>query len=102
MFIFKNIYNQETSVSQNPLPMNISFTELRNIKHQMPTGSVSRIAQELGINEQTVRNYFGANKYEEGTLTGQHHQPGPDGGVISVQDTTILEAAQRIIQENQV
>lgn len=82
--------------------MNISFAELRNIKHQMPSGSVSRIASELGINEQTVRNYFGANKFEEGALTGKHLQPGPDGGVISLEDTTILDVAQRIIQENKL
>lgn len=80
--------------------MNISFTELRNIKHQMPTGSFSRIARELGINEQTVRNYFGATKYEEGALTGIHLHPGPNSGVASVRDTAILEAARRIIREN--
>ena len=79
--------------------MNISFKELREIKHQMPSGSVSRIAQELGINEQTVRNYFGANKFEEGSLTGKHLQPGPNGGVVSLQDTTILNLAKDIIKE---
>lgn len=79
--------------------MNISFKELREIKHQMPSGSVSRIAQELGINEQTVRNYFGANKFEEGSLTGKHLQPGPNGGVVSLQDTTILNLAKEIIKE---
>ena len=79
--------------------MNISFKELRAIKHQMPSGSVSRIAKELDINEQTVRNYFGANKFEEGSLTGKHLQPGPNGGVVSLQDTTILNLAKQIIKE---
>lgn len=79
--------------------MNISWKELREIKHQMPSGSVSRIAKQLGINEQTVRNYFGANKFEEGTLTGKHIQPGPNGGVVSLQDTTILDLAKKIIQD---
>lgn len=79
--------------------MNISWKELREIKHKMPSGSVSRIADELGINEQTVRNYFGANKFEEGSLTGKHIQPGPNGGVVSLQDTTILELARQIIKE---
>lgn len=79
--------------------MNISFEELREIKHQMPSGSVKRIASQLGINEQTVRNYFGANKFEEGSLTGKHIQPGPNGGVVSLQDTTILKMAQDIIQQ---
>ena len=49
--------------------MNITFDELRRIKHALPTGSVSRIASELNIEEQTVRNYFGAKKYENGELT---------------------------------
>ncbi len=79
--------------------MNISWKELREVKHNMPSGSVSRIAKELGINEQTVRNYFGANKFEEGSLTGKHIQPGPNGGVVSLQDTTILNLAREIIQE---
>ncbi|MEL6658214.1 MAG: DNA-binding protein [Bacteroidota bacterium] len=79
--------------------MNISFKELRKIKHEMPSGSVSRIAKELDINEQTVRNYFGANKFEEGSLTGKHLQPGPNGGVVSLQDTTILNLAKQIIKE---
>ena len=79
--------------------MNISYEELREIKHQMPSGSVKRIASQLGINEQTVRNYFGANKFEEGSLTGKHIQPGPNGGVGSLQDTTILKMAQDIIQQ---
>ncbi|MEM1325657.1 MAG: DNA-binding protein [Bacteroidota bacterium] len=78
--------------------MNITFEELRSIKHQLPTGSVARIASELNVSEQTVRNYFGASKHNEvGTLTGKHIQPGPRGGIVSLQETNILEAAQRIL-----
>jgi predicted transcriptional regulator len=78
--------------------MNITFNELRDIKHRLPTGSVSRIAQELNIEEQTVRNYFGANNFQDGDLTGKHIQQGPNGGIVSLKDTTILEAAMRIIE----
>lgn len=78
--------------------MNITFNELRDIKHRLPTGSVSRIAKELEIEEQTVRNYFGANKFNEGGLTGKHVQPGPNGGIVSLKDTTILEVAMRMIE----
>jgi transposase len=77
--------------------MNISFEELRAIKHQLPTGSVAQIAKELDISEQTVRNYFGANKFGEGDITGKHIQPGPNGGIVNLKDTSILEAAQRIL-----
>ena len=79
--------------------MNITFNELRDIKHKLPTGSVSRIARELEIEEQTVRNYFGANKFGNGDITGKHIQPGPEGGIVSLKDTTILDAAKRIIAE---
>ncbi|MEL6864481.1 MAG: DNA-binding protein [Bacteroidota bacterium] len=81
--------------------MNITFKELRQIKHSLPTGSIKRIASELHMEEQTVRNYFGAQKYRNGQITGRHVQPGPDGGIVNLKDTTILDAARRIISEKQ-
>jgi len=81
--------------------MNISFNELRKIKHSLPTGSVSKIANELNIDEQTVRNYFGAKKYEDGTTVGKHRQPGPNGGIVNIEDTTILSAARKILSSAQ-
>lgn len=80
--------------------MNITFEELRRIKHALPTGGVKRIADELNIEEQTVRNYFGAKKYENGQIVSQHIQPGPDGGIVSLEDDTILKVARRIIEES--
>ncbi|NBC08337.1 MAG: DNA-binding protein [Bacteroidetes bacterium] len=77
--------------------MHITHEELRSIKHQLPTGSVKRIAQELSISEQTVRNYFGAKKFENGEIVDLHIQPGPNGGIVHLEDTAILEAAKRII-----
>lgn len=81
--------------------MNITFEELRRVKHSLPTGSVRRIAKELAIPEQTVRNYFGAAKYVEGTPVDRHIQPGPNGGIVHLEDTTILDLARRIIEEQQ-
>lgn len=80
--------------------MNISFDELRKIKHSLPTGSVSRIASELGIEEQTVRNYFGAKKFGEGEIVDVHVQPGPNGGVVTLDNTEILDKAKKIISES--
>ena len=80
--------------------MHISFKELRNIKHSLPTGSVAKIASQLEIEEQTVRNFFGAKKFDNGQSTGWHLQPGPDGGIMDIKDTTILEAAKKIIQSS--
>lgn len=79
--------------------MNITFQELRRIKHSLPTGSVHRIANELGIEEQTVRNYFGASKFDNGAITGRSVEPGPLGGIVNLKDTQILEMAQKIITE---
>lgn len=79
--------------------MNITFQELRRIKHSLPTGSVQRIASELSIDEQTVRNYFGASKFQNGTTNGRHVQPGPLGGIVNLANTQILETARRIINE---
>lgn len=79
--------------------MNITFSELRKIKHNLPTGSVKRIANELNLDEQTVRNYFGAAKYQSGEITGRHIQPGPNGGIVNLKDTSILEMAKKIIAE---
>lgn len=79
--------------------MNITFQELRQIKHSLPTGSISRIAKELSLEEQTVRNYFGAHKYGDGQVVEWHLEPGPNGGIVHLKDTSILELAQKIINE---
>ncbi|MBR9919278.1 MAG: DNA-binding protein [Bacteroidetes bacterium] len=81
--------------------MNITFNELRDIKHSLPTGSVSRLAKELGLSEQTIRNYFGANDFSDGEFTGKHIQSGPNGGIVHLKDTRILEAAKSILAESQ-
>ncbi len=80
--------------------MNITFRELRQIKHSLPTGSVERIANELNLKPQTVRNYFGAKKYVDGQFTGKHIQPGPNGGIVNLKDTSILDLARKIISES--
>ncbi len=79
--------------------MNISFSQLREIKHSLPTGSVNQIATRLDISEQTVRNYFGASKYQDGDIVDTHIQPGPKGGIINLSDTRILDEAMQIIKE---
>ena len=80
--------------------MNITFEELRRIKHALPTGGVKRIADELKLEEQTVRNYFGAKKYENGQIVSQHIEPGPDGGIVQLEDETIINLARKIIEES--
>ena len=81
--------------------MNITYNELRGVKHNLPTGSIKRIAEQLQVDEQTVRNYFGAKKYENGEVVGKHIQPGPGGGIVNLEDETILNLAKDIIKEHQ-
>lgn len=78
-------------------PMNITFNKLREIKDSLPVGSIKIIAQRLSISEDTVRNYFGGC-HNRGECIGMHIEQGPDGGIVSLDDTTILELAMDIIK----
>ena len=80
--------------------MNITLKELRDLKHALPHGSITRIANELGLEEQTVRNYFGAHKYKDGEIVEFHHEPGINGGFVRLEDTRIYELAQQILAES--
>lgn len=77
----------------------ITFNELRNIKDRLPEGSMRKISKELDLNVETVRNYFGGVNYKEGKSIGIHVEQGPDGGIVELDDTTILDCAFRILDE---
>lgn len=79
--------------------MVITFNELRRIKDRLPSGSTKRIAEELGIDPETVRNYFGGQHYSAEDHIGVHFEKGPDGGVVTLSDTRILDVAMRILNE---
>lgn len=79
--------------------MNITFNELRKIKDNLPVGSIRVIAQRLNISEDTVRNYFGGGHYKTGDCVGFHIEQGPQGGVVSLDDTTIYDMAVTILDE---
>jgi len=75
----------------------ITFNELRHIKDSLPSGSIHQIAQEFNIEVETVRNYFGGANYDRGKSVGLHIEPGPDGGVVLLDDIAILERAEQLI-----
>lgn len=77
----------------------ITFNELRKIKDSLPDGSMHRIADELGLNVDTVRNFFGGQNFKNGTSVGIHLESGPDGGLVIIDDTTVLELALKILDE---
>ncbi len=73
-----------------------TFNRLREVKDSLPHGSSAVIATELGIAADDVRDFF------RGTATpdsGSHLEPGPDGGIVTIDNTRILEVALRIAWE---
>ena len=82
--------------------MNITFNELRRIKDNLSDGSIHRIAKELDLNVETVWNYFGGYSHPNGKPMGVHLEGGPDGGIVALDDTRILDIANRILEEPQV
>lgn len=77
----------------------ITFNDLRRIKDSLPDGSMHKIADQLNCTVQTVRNYFGGTNYEFGKNHGVHIEPGPDGGIVVLDDPTIYDMAVAILQE---
>lgn len=80
--------------------MNITFNELWRIKDNLPDGSIHRIAKELDVTVESVWNYFGGYTHPNGRPMGVHLEPGPDGGVVALDDTRILDRANQIIEES--
>ena len=78
----------------------ITFNKLREIKNQLPEGSIHVIADKLNLSVQTVRNYFGGTNYDAGENMGLHIEPGPDGGYVTLDDPKILEMAQEILENS--
>jgi len=79
--------------------MLISFEELRRIKDSLPDGSMHRIADNLGLAVETVRNYFGGANFEAGKPTGVHFEKGFHGGYVRIENTSILDAAMSLLEE---
>ena len=81
--------------------MVITFDELRHIKDTLPHGSMERIARELHLEVDAVRNYFGAEHFEApGKIADVHFEKGLGGGVVRLEDTAILQCAMRILEES--
>ena len=78
----------------------ITFNELRRLKDSLPDGAITGIADKLNVTPQTVRNYFGGCNYEFGKNMGVHIEPGPDGGIVVLDDTTIYDMAVKIIEDS--
>jgi hypothetical protein len=75
----------------------LTFLQLRKIKDQLPDGSIRKIADKLDMEEETVRNYFGGWNFDRGQSAGIHIEKGPEGGIVTLEDTTILDLAESML-----
>ena len=81
------------------MAVTITFNELRKIKDQLPSGSMRKIAATLDMDEETVRNYLGGRNFDKGETIGVHFEQGPGGGIVSFDDTTILDMAKSMLED---
>ncbi|MDX9947783.1 MAG: DNA-binding protein [Bacteroidales bacterium] len=56
------------------------------------------MAEKLDLHEETVRNYFGGTNFELGQCVGVHYEQGPGGGIVTFDDTTILDLAESMLK----
>ncbi|GHT49825.1 hypothetical protein AGMMS49982_03990 [Bacteroidia bacterium] len=77
----------------------MTFNDLRRIKDNLPEGSIRRIAEDLQLPTETVKNYFGGINDKADYGSGIHLEPGATGGVVKLDDPTILERALIILGE---
>jgi hypothetical protein len=75
--------------------MNITLKELHSIKYALPYGSISLIANQLGIEEQAVYNYFKLNTDMPTTASINQNE------TINIEDTEILAMALLICFRSQ-
>ena len=68
----------------------ITFNDLRRLKDSLPEGATHRIADN-----------FGGSNYEFGKNCGVHIEPGPGGGIVVLDDTTIYDMAVQILEEEE-
>lgn len=80
----------------------ITFNELRKIKDSLPDGAIRKMAREFDVTVETVRNYFGGANYTSGKTVGIHMEPGPNGGIVLLDDSRILDRAKEIIEAQAV
>ena len=78
--------------------MIITFEELRRVKDNLPAGSMKIIADQLGLDVETVRNSFGGDNYDNGVNIGIHIEKGVNGGVVKLDNPEIYECAIRLLE----
>ena len=98
--IWLHLKHQIYSLTNKILNMVLPFQEFRKIKDSLPHGSIEVIAKELGIEAETVRNYFGGTDFGRGKVSGVHFEKGPNGGFVRIDNPDILNCALRLLNQN--
>ncbi|MEM7659679.1 MAG: DNA-binding protein [Bacteroidota bacterium] len=81
--------------------MTLTFNQLRKLKDSLPDGTMQKIAEDLKLHVETVRNYFGGAHFSKGDSVDLHIQPGPDGGIVKLEgDSAIMQRAKEILSED--
>ncbi len=75
--------------------MNITFNELRKVKDSLPDGTMAKIAEDLGVSVERVRNYFGGSTISADKVADIHIEKGPNGGIVHLEDPSIFEMAKK-------
>ena len=76
----------------------ITFSQLRKIKDQLPDGSIRKIADEPAhVLRRPSGITFGGWNFDRGQSAGIHIEKGPEGGIVTIEDTTILDLAERML-----
>ncbi len=79
--------------------MVITFDELRKVKDDLHSGSMQRIADELELDVEIIKNFFGGTHYEKGSIGDVHFEKGVGGGVVKIEDTQIWDCAIKLLEE---
>jgi len=80
--------------------MVLTFEELRKVKDSLPHGAMEKIANELQLDVQTVRNYFGSDHFEHDNFVGAHYESGVHGGYVKLDDERIYDTAVKLIENH--
>jgi hypothetical protein len=81
--------------------MVLTFEELRKVKDSLPHGSIEKIAGDLHLDVQTVRNYFGSDHFSHDSFVGAHYEPGVHGGYVKLDNEQIYETAMKLIEQRE-
>ena len=61
-----------------------------------------KLVSEFSMEVETVRNYFGGANYTDGKAIGIHMEPGPDGGIVLLDDDAIFLRAKELLETEPV